>query len=332
MRPTLLGPKSSCRPLGNKHHSEPPNERIPIPLAKVTQVCHYGLDMKSLRRVLKRAAGPVIFFLGLFVILRWFEQSQVYHPSRSFAADGSELGRPFENVWFQALDGVKLHGWFFPADTTSPRAQIAFVFCHGNAGNISHRLETAAAMLQSGASVFMFDYRGYGQSTGRPSEEGTYLDAQAAYASLRAKGFESGNLIAFGESLGGAVATELSRRESCGGLVLHSTFTSILDIGADLFPWLPVRWIARIKYDTLSKLPTLQIPVLVMHSPEDDLIPFRHAQRNFDAIRSAKLLVELEGDHNYPVGDKYVAAVERFFELLQTSRRQAPPDRDSQGE
>ena len=176
-------------------------------------------------------------------MFRWFEHSQVYHPDRVLTATGAELGRPFEDVSFKASDGVELNGWFFPASTNSPRRHLAVLVCHGNAGNIGHRLDTCAALLATGVNVFVFDYRGYGRSQGRPSEEGTYRDAQAAYRWLRQKGFAGTNIIAFGESLGGGVAAELAVRETVGGLVLQSTFTSIPDMGAELFPWLPVRWL-----------------------------------------------------------------------------------------
>src|SRR5439155_15732579 len=121
-------------------------------------------------------------------MLRWFEHSQVYHPDRVLIATGAELGRPFENVSFKASDGVELHGWFFPANTNSSRAHLTVLLCHGNAGNISHRLETYRGLLESGVSVFSFDYRGYGRSRGRPSEHGTYLDAEAAHQWLQKKG------------------------------------------------------------------------------------------------------------------------------------------------
>jgi hypothetical protein len=251
-------------------------------------------------------------------MLRWFEHSQVYHPSRVLDATGAELGRPFEDVQFKASDGVELNGWFFPAATNSPRARLAVLLCHGNAGNISHRLDTCAAWLATGVNVLVFDYRGYGRSQGRPSEEGTYRDAQAAYQWLRQKHFSGTNIVVFGESLGGGVAAELAARETIGGLVLQSTFTSVTDMGAELFPWLPVRWLGKIRYDTRSKLPRLKVPVLVMHSPTDELIGFHHGQRNFAAANEPKLFWELKGDHNDPLADskQFIAGLEKFFSLI----------------
>ena len=174
------------------------------------------------------------------MLFRWFEHSRVYHPARRLEATGAELGRPFENIFFKTSDGIELNGWFFPAQTNSPHAQLAFLNCHGNGGNISHRLGLYRALLDIGANVFTFDYRGYGFSRGKPSEEGTYLDAQAAYQWLREKGFSARNIVVYGESLGGGIASELCAREETGGVILQSTFTSLRELGAELYPWLPV--------------------------------------------------------------------------------------------
>src|SRR6266567_2314682 len=179
--------------------------------------------------------------LLIFIMLRWFEHSQVYHPDKTITTNGATLGRPFEDVFFKARDGVELNGWFFPADSNSLRSNLAVLICHGNAGNIGDRLEMSKAMLQIGLNVFVFDYRGFGRSHGHPTEEGTYLDAVAAHQWLEAKGFAGTNIIAFGESLGGGIASELGLRVPLAGIVLQSTFSCMMDIGAELYPWLPVR-------------------------------------------------------------------------------------------
>jgi uncharacterized protein len=256
------------------------------------------------------------------LMLRWFEHSQVYHPSRLMEATGAELGRPFEDVQFRAADGVELNGWFFPADTHSRRSSLVVLLCHGNGGNICHRLDMAQALLSTGVGVFLFDYRGYGRSGGRPSEEGTYRDGEAAYRWLEQKGIKGENILLFGESLGGGVAAELASHLPCAGLILQSTFTCIADIGADLFPWLPVRWLAHIKYDTLSKLPNIKAPVLVMHSRADRLIRFGHSKKNFAAANQPKLFCELVGDHNDPLTNRtqFIADFEKFLALIERSR------------
>jgi pimeloyl-ACP methyl ester carboxylesterase len=258
--------------------------------------------------------------LLLFVMFfRWFEQKNIYHPTRAIDARAEELRRPFEEVRFQASDDVKLHGWFFPSDVASNGTGVAILVCHGNGGNISHRLPVYEVMLETGASVFAFDYRGYGLSEGKPGEEGTYLDAEAALAWLATRGFASTNVIVFGESLGGGIASELALRHPVGGLVLQSTFTSIPDIGAELFWWLPVRLLNSIDYDTKKKLPDIQAPVVVMHSRDDRLIPYKHAEQNFAAANEPKWLVELQGDHNYSLTDRqaFRSGVQRLVDRVQ---------------
>jgi uncharacterized protein len=285
------------------------------------------MNLRKHRLLLKNSSALLLVGVFCFVMLRWFEHSQVYHPSRELENSAAELGRSFEDVRFNTADGVALRGWFFPADTNSLRAKLAFLICHGNGGNISHRLDLCAVLLETGASVFIFDYRGYGQSQGRPSEEGTYLDAQAAHLWLRQKGFRVENLVALGESLGGGVASELALRENLGGVVLQCTFTSIPDIGAELFPWLPVRWISTIKYDTRSKLPRVKVPVLVMHSREDDLVRFHHAEKNFAAANEPKLFCQLNGAHNDAAWESqaFSEAIEKLLQLVNEAADKARP-------
>lgn len=247
---------------------------------------------------LQRGAAGLAFGGMLFLMLRWFEHSQVYHPTRELESTPAGLGLAAEEVAFTASDGPHLHGWFLPTRPGSAGTNRVVLVCHGNGGNISHRLGLCQTLLSTGAAVLLFDYRGYGRSEGRPGEEGTYRDAQAAYAWLRQKGFAATNILALGESLGGAVACELAVREQLGGLILQSTFTSIPDLGAELFPWLPVRWLASIHYDTRRKLPGVHLPLLVMHSRADSLIAFHHAERNFAAANEPKWFCEMKGDHN----------------------------------
>jgi uncharacterized protein len=284
-----------------------------------------GRSKKRLRWLARVIVWPAV----LYLMLRWFEHRQVYLPSRTMAAMGSELGRPFEDAYFHASDGVRVNGWLFPADPHSPRAHLVVLLCHGNAGNISHRLDQVSALLETGASVLVFDYRGYGRSEGRPGEEGTYLDAVAVYQWLRQKGFAATNIVALGESLGGGVATELALREPLGGLILQSTYTSVTDLGAELFPWLPVRWLGTIKYDTRGKLPRVKVPILILHSRADTLIRFHHAERNFAAAHEPKTLFEIRGDHNdFLLADprRYVAGIEDFLGTIGSGRSQPSVD------
>jgi uncharacterized protein len=252
-------------------------------------------------------------------MLRWLENRLVYRPgrpTRDWIASGAEVGGEWEEVSFEAADGIPLSGWFFPARTDGPRAKLTLLFCHGNGGNISHRIDTYRTLLETGANLLAFDYRGYGRSAGKPGEEGTYRDAEAAHRWLEQRGFAGADIIAFGESLGGAVASELALRRPLGGLILQSTFTNIAEVGHELYSWLPVRWMHTIRYDTIAKLPHIKIPILVMHSRHDDIVRFRHGQRNFAAANEPKLFWELSGDHDYALGSDHLKCAEGMEKFL----------------
>ncbi len=253
-------------------------------------------------------------------MLRWFEFGQIYHPTRDWENAPADLGRPFEDITLTTADGVRLSAWFFPADKSSPRRHMAMLHCHGNGGNISHRLPMARAFLGLGVNVLLFDYRGYGHSEGALSEEGTWLDAQAAHGWLAKRGFSQ--IIAFGESLGGGIASELALRETVAGLILSGTFTNLADMGHLMFPWLPVHWFQTVKYDTLAKLPRIRVPVLVLHSREDEIVPFRFAERNFAAANEPRFFSETHGPHNEALltdPAHYLGGVEKFLALVEAS-------------
>ena len=244
--------------------------------------------------------------------LRKFEYAQVYHPSKDIVHwnNGNEVER--KEVHFNAADGVKLDGWFFPADANSPRKQMAILVCHGNGGNLTYLEALYTRLAETGANVLLFDYRGYGKSEGQPSEEGTYRDAQAAYQWLRQSGFAATNIFVYGESLGGAIAAELVLREPAGGLILEGSPTSIADMGAALFPWLPVRLLNHLKYDTRAKMARVKVPLFVMHSRDDNVVPFRMGQQNYGAANGAKMFWEVKGGH-VSAGEEYHEGMERFL-------------------
>ena len=263
------------------------------------------------------------------LMFRWFEQAQVFHPTARWDATPDAVGRPGRAVEFPAGDGVSLSGWYFPASPTSPRQRLVVLLCHGNGGNISHRLDYYAILLDLGVNVLAFDYRGYGRSAGRPSEAGTYRDVEGAFRWLSQQGFVASNVVVLGESLGGGVATHLAAREPVAGLILHSTFTSIPDLGAELFPWLPVRRLATIRYDSRERLPQVEVPVLLLHSREDRMIGFQHAERNFAAAREPKFLREVPGDHNDQPAcapGRFRDVLESFLAFLEIRPQPLPPD------
>jgi fermentation-respiration switch protein FrsA (DUF1100 family) len=243
-----------------------------------------------------------------------FEQLNVFQPSNEIVSDGSEFGETPETVQLLTEDQVPLHGWFYPGTSQPESPAFAVLIAHGNGGNLTHRLGLYQCWRKLGVAVLAFDYRGYGLSGGFPSENGTYLDAEAAHAWLTRRGFPPQRILAHGESLGGAVATELALRQPLAGLVLQSTFTRITDVGAERFPILPVRTLARFRYNTVEKLPRLRVPILFLHSRTDSLIGFHHAQTNFSAAAEPKWLREIRGDHN----DQPEADPAGFCEALQT--------------
>ena len=257
------------------------------------------------------------------MLLRLFEHSQVYHPDR--VLDPTEIKRAgfFEDVYLTTEDGCRINGWFFAAGADSARKHLCFLVCHGNAGNISHRIDLYNALLRTGVNLFAFDYRGFGRSEGRPSEEGTYLDGAAAIQWLRTREVRAADIIAFGESLGGGIGSELAIRFPLAGLVLQSTFTSIPEIGAELFPWLPVKWLATIKYDTFSKLPRIQCPVMVIHSRGDGLAAFHHSERNLGNANEPKLFWETKGDHGDMLLDQphFLEGMEKFIGMVERHQR-----------
>jgi fermentation-respiration switch protein FrsA (DUF1100 family) len=247
----------------------------------------------------------------------------VYFPSR--ALDGgtpAAYGLAYENVALTAADGVALHAWWVPA----PAAHRSVLFLHGNAGNISHRLDKLAVLAGLDTSVLLLDYRGYGRSQGTPDEAGTYRDADAAYTWLRGRGIAPATIVAYGESLGGPIAIDLASRQPLGGLVLESAPTSIVAVAQYHYPLLPVSWFLSVRYDALARLPSVRAPVLILHSPRDEIVPFAMAEELFAAAPGCKRLVRLDGGHNdcfIVAADVYEAALRDF--LLGLGRRPAAP-------
>jgi fermentation-respiration switch protein FrsA (DUF1100 family) len=250
----------------------------------------------------RRIAGAALFLVALLAGLAalaggwmiWGQESFIFFPDRAMAGTPALAGLRFEEVALRTADGPVLAGWWVPAE----RPRGAVIFCHGNAGNISHRLDRLSQFRDLGLSVLAFDYRGYGASQGRPTEEGTYRDMDSAVEHVeRARGLSPHRTLFWGESLGGAVAVEAATRHPCAGVVLESTFTSVPEMARLYYAWLPAR-LLTIRYDTLGRLPSLAVPLLVLHSPEDDIVPFAMGERLYAAARPPKALVRLRGGHN----------------------------------
>jgi len=235
-------------------------------------------------------------YAGLGGLLFGLQASLVYYPhlGRDIVTTPAERGLAYEQVALRTGDGETLAAWWVPV--SAPRGVV--LLFHGNAGNISHRVEYLEMFSRLGYSTLIADYRGYGQSTGEPSEQGTYEDAAACWTWLAERGVAPRDIVVFGESLGGGVATWIAERHTPRALVLASTFTSIPDLAEEIYPYLPVRLLSRIHYDNLARVQRIPAPVLILHSPDDEIVPYRHAERLLDAVRAPKRLVTLAGGHN----------------------------------
>jgi len=262
------------------------------------------------------AAAVAYALMILFVFL--YQPRLVYFPQveRELTATPRAAGLDYEDVTLTTADNVKLHGWWVP----SRNARGTILLMHGNAGNISHRLGYLTMFNRLGYSVLLFDYRGYGKSGGHPDEEGTYRDAEAAWLHLTAtRNVAPRDIVMVAESLGGGVATWLALKYPPRALVLASTFRSVPDLGAQIYPWLPVRLLARITYDNLARIARVDAPVLIAHSCDDDVIPFAHGEALFAAAREPKQMLVLAGGHNDGflfTRDAWIAAVGAFLDRI----------------
>ncbi|MFN7086747.1 MAG: alpha/beta hydrolase [Burkholderiales bacterium] len=264
-------------------------------------------------------AAIAIAYAAMVALLFVFQARLVYYPQigREIGATPRDRGLDFEAVAIGTADGETLFAWWVPApDVPQPRGTV--LFFHGNAGNISHRIDYLLMFGKLGYATLIFDYRGYGRSSGSPSEEGTYRDAEAAWRWLtQTRGIAASDIVYAGESLGGAVASWLAVRHRPRALVLLSTFTSVPDLGAQLYPFFPVRLIARFRYDNLANLRQLTVPVLVAHSRDDEIIPFAHGRMVFEAAGGPKRFLEMRGGHNDGfvfMRDEWVEALAAFLD------------------
>ena len=268
--------------------------------------------VKTARRFipLSLALAFISITLGGLYMTGFIERRLIYHPEKGLASDPSKIGLAYEDVVFTTGDGVQLHGWFVPGSR-----DLTFLWFHGNAGNISHRLGNLKEMHDELAvNIFIFDYRGYGQSQGTPSEQGTYFDAKAALDSLRSReDVPMDQIVYYGRSLGGAIAVELATQETPYGLVLESSFPSVPYMAQKANPFLPLWRLLRTKYDSAAKVPHLQVPLLQIHGDIDDTVPLEAGRSLFEAANTPKeFYVIPSADHN----DTYLVGGPAYWEKL----------------
>lgn len=256
------------------------------------------------------------FWLGVCALLYIFQERLIYFPSPGLTVIPETVGLDYEPVELTTSDDLQITGWYVPAE----QARGAVLFLHGNAGNISHRLIILEMLNRLGLSVLIIDYRGYGNSEGTPTEQGTYIDAETAWQYLTDKlGYAPDRSIIFGRSLGGAIAARLAGQVTAAGVILESTFTSIEALAENYYPLVPVRLLTRIHYPTLDFIGAIKSPVLIVHSRDDELVPFSHAKALYEAAGGPRELQEITGSHDeafLQTGNDYLQTLDRFIDRV----------------
>jgi uncharacterized protein len=256
--------------------------------------------------------------LGGYVLLGtylYFTQARlIYFPSREIGFTPADIGLSYDSFTVRASDGVEITGWFVPAP--DPRGTV--LFCHGNGGNIADRQDTISILHGLGLDICIFDYRGYGESDGTPSEIGTTRDTRAVHDWLvKERGIAPASIIIHGRSLGAAIAARIAVENPPRLLILESPFASIVTMGKALYPWLPVRLMTRFRYDTATYAAQIRCPVLVIHSRTDDIIPWEQGRTVFETVSEPKRFLEITGGHNdgfITSGDQYVKGLKSFID------------------
>ncbi len=271
-----------------------------------------------------QSAGLLVFFVLTYAaFLLLFENKIIFHPSRYPEGfwNPASVGVPAQDIYFKAEDGIKLHGWFIP----NPNAVATLLWFHGNAGNLSHRLDNIQRLKPLNLNIFIFDYRGYGRSEGEPDEQGIYRDSRAAYKKvLELDGVSVDSLFLFGRSLGGICAVETALNHPARGLIMESVFTNSADMSRQVFPLVPLGWAIRSKLDALGKVPHLKLAKLFLHGTRDEIVPYDLGRKLFEQAGNPKTFYPIEGaGHNdtYIMGGaRYFAALSRFItETLENS-------------
>jgi uncharacterized protein len=274
--------------------------------------CRNPLSLSSANRDFSPIPGTSEWSLNP---LAKFEKSLVFVPSRYPAGNWHPQGLDFEDAWFTAADGARLHGWYVPCE--QPRAVV--LYCHGNAGNLSNWIDAIRILHDRiGVSVMIFDYRGFGRSEGTPSEAGVLADARAARAWLAERaGVSEDRIVLMGRSLGGAVAIDLAAKDGARALILESTFTSMPEVGRAAMPLVPLWLLMQTHFNSIVKIHNYHGSLLQSHGTADRLIPYAMGRKLFDAANEPKQFVAIPGgDHNDPQSEQYYAALSDFLKKL----------------
>jgi len=249
-----------------------------------------------------------IYFI-VTVIVYFIQEKIVFVPFKHLIITPDKLNMKYEDILLKSQDGVKIHGWYFE----NKGADYTILFLHGNAGNISHRLENVKKLLDTGFSVFIIDYRGYGKSEGKPAEQGVYSDAIAAYNFLiNEKKVDKEKIVIFGRSLGGAIATHLATLKECQALIIESTLLSAKEVAKSIFPYKFFYFVTKDMFNNEKKINKVKVPVLFIHGKNDEIIPFYHGKKLYEIFKGKKAFYELKGRHN----DTYTLQEKEYFKVI----------------
>ncbi len=266
---------------------------------------------KRVKVIIRIALMLLIFLIGI----RLIERRSIYFPLANLTNNPSDIGLNYRSVYFHTSDQKKLKAWFIPREG----AEFTVLFSNGNAGNISYRLEKIALLHQLGLNVFIYDYRGYGKSQGSPSEEGLYKDIRGAYDYLLNQlGVSQDEIILYGESLGGAVAIDLASQKPVRAIIVEGTFSSVKEMARRVLPFVP-HFILASRFDNLAKISGIECEKMIIHSKDDEIIPFSQAKRLFEAAKAPKKFLKLRGGHNTAFWDsiqKYKEGLRSFLSQL----------------
>ncbi len=254
----------------------------------------------------------IVILVSVVFSIKYLERNSIYYPMKTITATPQIENLSFEDIYFTADDNTQLNGWFIPANN----AKFTILLAHGNAGNIGHRLEKILIFHNMGLNVFVFDYRGYGKSAGTPREAGLYKDMFAAYNYLtKTRGIPKSNIIIYGESIGGAVAIDLAQKVNAKALITEETFTSVKDMAKTAFPFIP-SFIFSSRFNAIGKIKNVKCRKLIIHSIDDEIVPFSMGERLFTAAGEPKTFLKIRGSHNTAFLDskeEYTKGIENFI-------------------
>ena len=287
-----------------------------MPLASCSVIEQVIPERRKGRRVILSIVTIIVVgYVGLLALVFLFQTKLVFPGGRDLWCTPAARGWDYEDVLLPVGDETT-HAWFIPA----PEGRAVFLFAHGNAGTVADRIENLAILRGLGYDVLIYDYGGFGRSTGRPSEQRCYADARAMWHYLtEQRGYPPGRIVLFGRSLGGGATVQLATEVQPAAVILESTFLSAPRLGQDLFPVLPIKWILRHRFDNAAKIARVTCPVLVVHSPTDEVVPYRHGRELFDLANEPKRFLEIRGGHGdgfYVTGRAYGQGLADFLDPL----------------